>query len=63
MAKPYRTAAMPVGTVIVHDGERVTKTRKSSQDPFPWVSEYGTEYGDEWAAHRLDEGATLIEGE
>ena len=63
MPRPYPTAALPIGTLIEHDGMRVKKTHKSSQEPFPWTSEYGTEFSDEWATNALAEGANLIEAE
>lgn len=52
---------MPVGTVIEYGGERATKTHRSALEPFPWLAEYGTQYGDEWAARALDDGAEIVE--
>ncbi|MER7166773.1 hypothetical protein ABT336_12015 [Micromonospora sp. NPDC000207] len=62
MPKPYRTAFMPVGTVIEDlDGTRYRKTHESRRDPFPWTTELGDEYGDERIAQLLDEGAQVVD--
>jgi hypothetical protein len=62
MAKPYSTAALPVGTVIEpRDGFKVKKTHRSGGEPFPWTSEAGTEFSDEWAARAIAEGAAVTE--
>jgi len=62
--KPYRTALMPVGTVIEHDGDRYYKTRESRHEPFPWTDEFGGEfgadYGDERLSHLLDDGGRVV---
>lgn len=61
MPKPHRTALMPIGTVIAHDGDHYRKTHDSRREPFPWTTEYGGEYGDERIAHLLDDGAQIVE--
>lgn len=61
MAKPYSTAALPVGTLIEYDGMRVKKTHESRREPFPWTTEDGVEFGDEWAANALADGGNLTE--
>lgn len=61
MFRPYRTALMPVGTVIEHDGTTYKKTAESRRDPFPWTTELGSEFGDERIAHLLDDGGRLVE--
>ncbi len=59
MPKPYAAAALPVGTVLIFDGDRYTKVKPSKHEPWPWVSEYGTPYGDEWATRAIDDGAEI----
>lgn len=61
MPKPYRTALMPVGTLIEYDGMKVKKTDSSEHEPFPWTSEIGTPFSDEWAARAIDDGAEIVE--
>ncbi|RKR92721.1 hypothetical protein BDK92_7199 [Micromonospora pisi] len=63
MPRPYWTAALPVGSVIEHDGMTVKKTHDSDREPFPWTSENGTEYDDEWAANAVADGGVLTEPE
>jgi hypothetical protein len=62
MARPYSTAALPVGTLIeAWDGMKVKKTHESAHQPFPWTSETGTEFSDEWAARAIAAGAAVTE--
>lgn len=59
--KPYRTALMPVGTVIEHDGDRYRKTDESRYEPLPWTTSYGGEHSDERMVHLLNDGGQVIE--
>jgi hypothetical protein len=60
----HYTHHMPVGTLLIYDGVKVKKTHDSKHHPFPWTSEHGTEYGDEWAASVLDKGeAEMLDDE
>lgn len=61
MPRPHRTALMPVGTVIEHDGDTYTKTQRSSRNPFPWTDDFGGEWGDEKMAELIAEGAQVDE--
>lgn len=61
MAGPYRAATLPVGTLIEYDDMKVKKTHESAHEPFPWTSEEGTEFSDEWAARAIAAGASVSE--
>ncbi len=61
MPKPYAAASLPVGTVLLHDGARYQKWAASNRRPFPWMSETGTPYTDEWATRALNDGAEIEE--
>jgi hypothetical protein len=61
MTKPHRTASLPLGTLIEYDGMKVKKTHDSPHEPFPWTSECGTEFSDEWAAQAIADGANITE--
>lgn len=61
MPKPYAAALLPVGTVPLHDGDRYTKVKPSKHEPWPWESEHGARYGDEWASRALADGAEIEE--
>jgi hypothetical protein len=61
MPRPYPTARMPIGTVIEHDGMTVKKTHNSAREPFPWTTADGAEFGDEWAARAIADGATVTQ--
>jgi hypothetical protein len=60
--RPYpATHYMPIDTVIDHDDMTVTKAHDSAREPFPWTTADGAEFGDEWAARAIADGATVTE--
>lgn len=61
MPRPHPTSLMPVGTVIDYDGDTWKKTHDSRRESFPWTSETGGEYGDEWMAEMVARGAQVKE--
>jgi hypothetical protein len=61
MPKPYAAASLPVGTVLLYDGDRYTKVKPSKHEPWPWLAEYGTWYGDEGASRATADGAEIKE--
>lgn len=59
MPRPHRTALMPVGTVIEHDGTRYRKTHGSNFDEEPWSADDGGGCTDERMDRIMDRGARV----
>lgn len=56
----WPTADLPIGTVITHRADLVVAIRVGNRhDPFPWRTDTGGEFSDEWAARVIDAGATV----
>ena len=62
MPRLHHTAYMPAGTTITTEDGTITKqTSGPHGDPFPWHTDDGSQYGNEWAAEQISKGATVIE--